>query len=235
MPQLDSNDPTIDVGQALGAEPTPTFVQPKPADIVLCSYPDTLDGVAAAWVIYKVAKRDKIAVEFVMHDAGKVWTPPASRVVDRHWIAICDTGVPMGTYGKTLLTFCRTEVAAKPPIPYRSWKRVWPYGLEDITLGAKSCGVHNDKQSLCRTVWEYFLAERVGFDKPPRILSHIDDFVTKSNRYNDSAEIATTVDSYPHELPIFDQLAVACEDRRRREAMIASGQGIMRWQAKHKT
>lgn len=230
MGVLDSNDPTIDVGQALEAEPVANFVQPKPSDILLCSYPDTLDGIAAAWVIYKVAKRDKFAVEFVKYAAGTTFTPTPDRVAGRHWIAICDAATPLGHNAKSLLTFCRTDAQTKPPIPYRSWRRVAPYGLDDITLGT-TCGVHNEKQSLCRTAWQFFCADRVGFDRPPRILAHVDDYITKSTRYNDSADISVAIDSYPKELTIFDKLAVACEDRRRREAMVAAGQGIQRYMA----
>lgn len=229
MPGLNTDDPTIDVGSAVAPAYAPALVEPKASDIVLCSYPDTMDGTAAAWVIYKIAKRDKIAVTFVNTGTNKLWTPDPKTIIDRHWIAICDSSLPAGTYGKTLLTFFRGPQEVKKPIPYRNWKRVPPYGIDDIALTGKTCGVHDVKVSLCRGVWQFFCADRVGFDKPPRMLSHIDDFVTKSNRYNDSEDICAAISSYPKELGIYDRLAIACEDRRRREAMIAAGQGIRRY------
>lgn len=226
---MDSNDPTIDVDAAVSPVLARELVEPKETDVILCSYPDTMDGTAAAWVIYKVAKRDKLPVQFVNTGQHILWTPEPKSVKDRHWIAICDDGIPAGTHGKTLLTFMRTDVQSRPPVPYRNWKRVPPFGVDDIVLAGKTCGVHDARKSLCRLVWEFFCAERIGFDKPPRMLSHIDDHTTGAYKYNDSKEIAAAISSYPHELPVYDKLAIACEDRRRREAMVAAGQGIIRY------
>lgn len=236
MPALESNDPTIDVGARIEPPTAASFLEPTPADIVLCSYPDTMDACAAAWVVYKVAKRDKIAVQFIKHDKHAIYTPEPASIVDRHWIAICEDGMPAGTYGKSLLTIMRSSAGIiKPPIPYRNWKRKPPYGIDDITLGSKLCGVHDATKSLCRSTWEFFCADRIGFDKPPRMLSHIDDYITQAGRYNDSKEIAAAVSSYPRELPVYDKLALACEDRRRREAMVAAGQGILRYIEQNKS
>ncbi len=202
---------------------------PSPNDILLVSHPDTMDGMAAAWVIYKVAKRDHIPVEFANTKGELTWTPPPKDVLNRNWVAICDAGVPAGTYGKGLMTFLRASLPVKAPLPYRQWKRVLPFGIDQMSTVGKVCGVHDAKKSLCRLVWEFFCAERVGFDPPPRIISHIDDHVTATWKYNDSKAIATCVSTYPHEFAVFDKLAQACEDRKRREAMVAAGQGISRY------
>lgn len=204
-------------------------LEPNPHDIVVCSHPDTMDGQAAAWVLYKIAKRDNIPVEFVNTRDAMAWTPPPKDILNRNWIAICDDSLPVGTYGKGLMTFMRVRSQSKTPLPYRLWKRTLPYGIDQMSTVGKVCGVHDEKKSLCRLVWEFFCAERVGFDQPPRLIAHIDDHVTGTWKYNDSKAIATTVSTYPHDFATYDKLAQACEDRRRREAMVASGQGIARY------
>lgn len=202
---------------------------PSPTDILLVSYPDSMDGMAAAWVIYKIAKRDNIPVEFLNKKSDMIYTPAPKDVLNRNWISICDDGIPAGTYGKGLLTFFRSSVPSKAPIPYRQWKRILPFGIDQMSTVGKLCGVHDPKKSLSRLVWEFFCADRVGFDKPPRLLTHIEDHVTSSWKYNDSKAIATCVSTYPHEFGVYDKLTQACEDRKRREAMVAAGQGIGRY------
>jgi hypothetical protein len=188
-----------------------------------------MDGMAAAWVIYNIAKRDNIPVEFFNTKAEATWTPAPKDILNRNWIAICSEGVPAGTYGKGLMTFYRASLPAKAPIPYRNWKRVLPYGIDQMSTVGKSCGVHDAKKSLCQMAWEFFCADRAGFDRPPRLITHITDHVTSVWKYNDSKAIATCVSTYPHEFAVFDKLAQACEDRKRREAMVAAGQGIARY------
>lgn len=201
--------------------------EPLPSDVVLCSYPDTMDGAAAAWLFYKVARRDNIPVEFVNTAQSSPWSPKPSDILERNWVSIGDA--PVGTFGKGLLSIARMEPKLAVPLPYAYWKRTVPFGIERMSTIGKSCGVHDSKKSLCMMAWEFFFADRAGFDKPPRIISHIDDHITETWRYNDSKYIAAAISSYPHELAIYDQLATACEDRRRREAMIAGGQGILRY------
>jgi hypothetical protein len=198
---------------------------PNPTDVLLVSYPDSMDGMAAAWVIYKIAKRDNIPVEFFNTGAAVTWTPTPKEILNRNWIAICDAGVPAGTYGKGLLTFYRASLTAKAPLPYRNWKRVLPFGIDQMSTVGKQCGVHDPKKSLCKLVWDFFCPA----EKPPRLIAHIEDHVTATWRYNDTKAIATCVSTYPHDFKTYDALAQAAEDRKRREAMIAAGQGISRY------
>jgi hypothetical protein len=202
---------------------------PNPHDILLVSHPDTMDGMAAAWVIYKLAKRDNIPCEFMNTKAEATWAPPAKDILGRNWVAICSDGIPAGTYGKGLLTFHRSSIPARVPLPYRQWKRTLPFGIDQMSTVGKSCGVHDPKRSLCRLVWDFFCADRAGFERPPRLITHIDDHVTAQWKYNDSKAIATCVATYPHDFKTYDALAQACEDRKRREAMVAAGQGIARY------
>lgn len=238
MPSLDTDDNTIDMGRAIEPARASELILPKPKDVLLVSYPETMDATAAAWVIYKVGRRDKIAMQFVKHDAHRIYTPPVEDVRDRNWIAICEAGfhasmVPTLRSPKSCITFMRSdEHQSLAPIPYRNWKRTPPYGVDDMTLGRRG-SIHDPKNSLCLSVWNYFCSER-GSSTPPRMLAHIDDYVMRRGRWNDSEAIAATVSSYEKSLPIYDQLAMACEDRRRREAMIASGQGIARYIASQK-
>lgn len=204
-------------------------VEPNPKDILLCSYPDTMDGFAAAWVVSQIARRDNIPVEFANKGVTLGWAPEAKEILGRNWIDICDGSCPAGTYGKSLMTFMRHDTAPLAPIPYRNWKRTMPFGIETMASLGKLCGVHDSKKSLCRLVWEFFCADRLGFDKPSRLIAHIDDYVTGTMRYKDSEAIAAAVSSYAHDFPIYDRLARAVDDRRRREAMIAAGQGIARY------
>jgi hypothetical protein len=200
--------------------------EPLPTDVVLCSYPDTMDGFAAAWVIYQIAKRDNIPVEFV---TGDMFQPEAKEIEGRNWIAISNSLPPVRTVGKGLLTFSRhAEAKAPDPLPYKLWRRTIPFGIDHMSVIGSTSGVHDPKRSLCRIVWEFFCADRVGFEKPPRLIAAIDDFLT-NQRYNDTHDIATAISTYPHDFKVYTALAKACDDRKRREAMIAAGQGISRY------
>lgn len=201
-------------------------VEPNPSDVVLCSYPATMDGTAAAWVVYKIAKRDHIPLQFVTAEPG--WKPEPKDILNRNWIAIGDA--PAGTFGKGLLSITRERELQRPvPLAYAYWKRTVPFGIEKMSTIGKSCGINDPQKSLCRMTWDFFFAERVGFDRPPRLITHIDDFTTGTLRYNDSRPIATSISTYPKELPIYDRLALALEDRRKREAAIAGGQAVLRY------
>jgi hypothetical protein len=204
-------------------------VEPNPTDVLLVSYPDSMDGFTAAWIVSQIARRDQIPVEFVNKGAEMIFQPEPKEILGRNWISICDDGFPAGTFGKSLLTFMRCDTQPFAPLPYRNWKRTQPFGIETMASLGKVCGVHDSKKSLCRLVWEFFCADRVGFDKPSRLISHIDDYTTGTLRYNDSEAIAAAVSSYAHDFTIYDRLAKAVEDKRRREAMIAAGQGIARY------
>lgn len=212
--------------------------EPKPTDVVLVSYPDTIDGTAAAWVFYQIAKRDNIPVEFVKELLATPFEPTAKEVLDRNWIAICDGPAPSTTYGKSLLGFegiqhksFDTYHYKTEALPYMRWKRTMPFGIETMATLGKVGAIVDPKKSLCRLVWEFFCSDRVGFNKPPRLITHIDDVVTGTLRYNDSKDIVTAVSTYPREFKTYSALAKACDDRRRREAMIAAGQGIARYLA----
>lgn len=206
------------------------IVEPKISDVILCSYPDTVDGFAAAWVVYQIAKRDNLPLEFVK---GADFTPEAKEILERNWIAISDRLPPISTYGKGLLTVSRLHDFSGPfaPIPYKFWKRTMPFGIDRVSSIGKVCGVYDKKKSLCLLTWEFFCADRVGFEQPPKLIAHIDDYVTGANKYRDSKDIYVAVSTYPREFRLYSALAKACDDRRRREAMIAAGQGIARYMA----
>lgn len=208
-------------------------VEPDPTDVVLCSYPDTMDGFAAAWVLYQIAKRDSIPVEFV---AANNFEPTTNEISGRNWIAICDTVAPASTVGKSLLVFegihhgkINTYHYKTEALPYNRWKRTMPFGIETMATLGKVGAIVDPKKSLCRLVWEFFCSDRVGFDKPPRLIAHIDDYTTGTLKYNDSKDVAAAVSTYAHDFKLYTALAKACDDRRRREAMIAAGQGINRY------
>ena len=198
-------------------------VEPVSEDIVLCSYPDTMDGFTAAWVVYQIARRDQIPLEFVRSD----YTPKKYELKGRNWIAIGHE--PLSADAKSIMTIAREKASLLAPIPYRNWVRTVPFGIETMSPLGQVVRVQDQNKSLARLTWEFFVGDRLGFDKPARLVSYVDDLTTGKLRFNDTQDVAAAISTYPHEFHIYDKLAAACEDRRRREAMIAAGQGIRRY------
>jgi hypothetical protein len=210
--------------------PLPQLLEPNPNDVVLCSYAPTLDAFLAAGVVRKIAMGHNIPVEFQPTDIAF----PA--LTDRNHISIGDDkeNIVLKALGaKSTLIFRRDDTSPKEPLPFRLWQRTFPFGIQTMAQAGKFCGVGDASRSLARMVWEFFNVDRIGFDKLPKLIDYVDDAVSGRFKYTDTAAVMEAVTSYPVDFVLFDKLLQACEERKRREALIAQGQGILRYKAKN--
>lgn len=208
----------------------PQLLEPNPHDVVLCSYASNLDAFLAAGVVRKIAMSHNIPVEFQPADME---FPVLN---ERNHISIGDNkeNIALKAMGaKSTLIFRRETVDVKEPLPFRLWQRVFPFGVATMAQAGKFCGVADASRSLARMAWEFFHADRVGFDKLPRLIDHVDDAMTGRFRHNDTKAVVEAIESYPVDFALFDRLLQACEERKRREALIAQGQGIIRYKSKN--
>lgn len=211
-------------------EPLPQLLEPNPNDVVLCSYAPNLDAFLAAGVVRKIAMSHNIPVEFQTDDM------PFPPLAGRNHIAIGGNKENMALKAldaKSTLLFRRETADVKEPLPFRLWQRVFPFGIQTMAQAGKFCGVNDASRSLARMSWEFFNADRIGFDKLPHLIDYVDDAVTGRFKYADTAAVMEAVSSYPIDFALFDKLLQACKERKRREALIAQGQGILRYKAKN--
>lgn len=195
-------------------------VDPLATDVVLCIYAETLDAFVGAWVVRKAARQYNIPVEFV---AGlESVYPPHS---DRNFIIIGGDGVCL-TLSKSTLNVPDPATPESPhwkkPLPFAEWGRTMPFGIE--TMGDN--GVLYEKETrLSMVLWRFFY----DTEPPPRLVLALNAVATSP----DDAALCECVESYPLDFVTIDKLVVACENPRKREMMIAAGQGILRYREKN--
>jgi len=201
-----------------------SLIEVPKQDEVLVTYPDTLDGFLAAWVVRKVAQTKNIAVEMcegVPH--------PDIDLTGRNWIIIGDSVAPDEIPSKPKSGILIVSDKATPgheALPFKDWPRTFPFGIKTMTKHDIWGLVHGT--SLCKAAWDFFYADRKGFDKIPRILDYVDDSVN-SNRYGDTLDVVACVDSYPRDWRTFDSLVEAGDDRKRLNYIVIGGQAIRRY------
>jgi hypothetical protein len=217
------------------------LIEPDPRDIVPVSYPDTLDGWLAAWVLRRVALKHRIPMEMVRSGAMLADIPAD----DRNYIELRDFSGGAAIYERpyrssyrSALVFLRGEFAPPaqfeqaPPVPFGDWERTFPFGIKTLVAGAPTAVVQAEA-ALCRQVWEFFHADRKGFDKTPRLIQFVDDHVRGRYAFSDTKAVIACVESYPADFFTLDELVKACDDRPRREMIIVGGQAILRYREKH--
>lgn len=207
------------------ANVSPRQVDPDPKDIVLCTYPDTLDGFFAAWVVRHFAMKHNIPVEFSSTGIGE------SNVAGRNVIEIASAVAPIDA--KSVVVISDGLHAMPTPRPFATWERTFPFGVKSMTDAAEHIGVvcaPSGTKTLTLLAWDFFNAARVGSDKPPKLLQHLNDYLTSSAspKFADTPAIYACLDSYPRDFVTFSKLVEACEDRVRRGRMVDAGQGIIR-------
>lgn len=207
---------------------TPRMVDPDPKDVVLCAYPDTLDGFVAAWVVRRAARTANIPVEFQKS------CDPIPNLEGRNIVVIGPTVVPDGA--RSLVAFAQAKHAVPAPLPFKSWERTFPFGIKTMSPeGHVASAVCDATKSLALLAWDFFNADRIGFEKPPRLIEHLNDYVAAEGgkfKYADTPDIWACLDSYDRDFQVLDKLIEACDDRTRRDRMIVAGQGINRMLAK---
>lgn len=214
-------------------QPNPQLIEPKKEDVVLCTYPATLDGRLAAWVVRRIARTHNIPVEFTTEDT-------ASAMPGQNHIRLSDGVFPVGTEGKSLLVLLsghtRPGSSVFPaPLPFAQWKRTFPFGVETMTKheGKAPAVVGDPAKSLSAIAWDFFYADRVGFDKRPRAIDYVNDDVTNKNAFNDTAAVVACLSTYPGDFQTLDKLVEACDDRKRLAFIVTSGQAVLRYIAQN--
>lgn len=221
-PEALAESPTLAQPFKGPSEPkTPRMVDPDPKDIVLCSYPDTLDGFVAAWVVRRAAKAHNIPVEF------QKTCEHTDNYVGRNVIQIGPGIWPDGY--KSLIAFTLHKHAVEVPLPFKTWERTFPYGIKTMSgPGCPASAVCDPALSLAAIAWDFFNADHIGFEPRPRLIEHLNDYETKAFKFADTADIYLCVDSYERGFQTMDRLVEVVEDRKRREFVVAGGQAITR-------
>ena len=211
-------------------------VDPLPSDVVLCTYPDTLDGCLAAWVVRKMARDNNVPVEFQFEYV------PITGLEGRNWIEIKEASVARSPGDeeslwlkyKSCAAFLRTESPSdrhQPPLPFSQWERTPPFGIRTMSppeaSGGYSC-VHSPNKSLSSSVWSFFS----GGAELPALFAAVDRDV-RGDAFPDDAAIVACLQTYPRDFVTLDRLVEAAEDLRRREFMIVSGQAVLRYIARN--
>ncbi len=204
------------------ADARPQLIEPKKEDVVLCTYPDTLDGWVAAWVVRGIAQKHKIPVEFQL-DVGTVHSDDTT---GRNWISI-GPRPPGSSAEKSFLGILTSVDQGKPrPLPFKQWKRTFPFGVEKMTALADG---YMASPSLAAAAWDFFYADRIGFDKRPRLIDYVDDSETEKFAFNDTKAVVACLRTYPMQFQTLDKLVEACDDRKRLAFVVTSGQAVLRY------
>jgi len=189
---------------------------PDPKDTVFCLYQDDVDGFAACWVLRKAAHALHVPVEFTTKVAeedkfdGRNVVIIGNSVVEGDGIDFIKQGA------KSVLLFTTdTDTAGPAPLPIDEWKREFPYGIESFAqepakVGAVAGG------SLASSAWDFFYASRKGFDRTPRLIDQVQDYVSGACKYNDSRAVYECVDSYDRTFP-------PTTSWRKRSTIVAAG------------
>lgn len=200
-------------------------VDPQPRDVILCTYPDTLDGWLAAWVVRGIARQYALHFEFqlISHKVGS--TLPD--VTDRNWIAIGGTGPWSESVNERGVLLVGVD-GGSDAIPFAKWERSIPFGVVAMVPGRK--GRIHTTGSLTGQMYAFFHAARAGFEKRPRLIDYLEDASKPSPQLNGSVSLIQCAESYfPMDFQTLDKLVEAADDRRRREMMFVAGQAIRRY------
>lgn len=201
------------------------LVDPLATDVVLCTYAETLDAFVGAWVVRKAAREHNIPVEFG-HHPSPFKVPPL--LAGRNWINIgCSDVFPSPTERqKSLLAFLQgCSLTVMPPIPFGDWTRTMPFGVETMQRDAGGALISDLDKSLALLVWQFFF----DTEPPPRLVAALNAAATSP----DDAALCECAASYPLDFGTIDKLVAAAENPRKRELMIAAGQGILRYREKN--
>jgi hypothetical protein len=198
------------------------LIDPLPEDVVLVTYPDTLDGFLAAWVVRKMAREKNVPLEMATAP------PPDIDLSGRNWIMIGDAAQEVASQPKSGLRI-RTrsdDTNLVDPLPFNDWKRTLPFGIE--TMVKRGVWAQVSGTSLSRAAWEFFHPGREGFDRLPRMIDYVNDSLTV-NRYGDTPDVVACIESYHRQFVTYDKLVEACDDRKRLAYVIAGGQAVRRF------
>lgn len=208
--------------------PNPQLIEPKKEDVVLCTYPNTLDGRLAAWVVRGIAKKHNIPVEFATEEKNATAMPGQNHIV------LSDSGsFQAGTEGKSMLILRVGFPIDQPhdaPLPFKQWKRTFPFGIETMQRLPNKAGavVSTESKSLSAIAWDFFYADRLGFDKRPRLIDYVSDRATK-NAFHDTAAVIACVQTYDDSFQTLDKLVEAADDRKRLAYIVNAGQAVLRF------
>lgn len=205
--------------------PDGKVIEPSPKDVVLCTYPDTLDGFLAAWVVRATMSRpQQVPTEF------SVGEPEDIIDEGRNWIGIEPVGFKEGgkAFNSSLL-ISRGSLVGNAPVPFKKWERKFPYGIKTMTTG--SLGVIADFSSLAAAAWAFFKADRAGFERRPRLIDYVNDAVSGAFKFNDTKDVVACLETYPRNFGTFDSLVEAADDRKRLPYIVTAGQAVNRYKA----
>ncbi len=196
---------------------------PKPEDVLFVTYPDTLDGWLAAWVVRKMARGCQLHVEMATY--GNI----PNSLEGRLWVAIgpgdaTDFGAAFNARQILAIGAPQETEAA----PFRLWERELPFGVKSMG-SADRVGVATTLTSLAAQTYAFFFAHRTGFDPTPNLIFSLEDHLTGTGAAKFSRAIVECAQSYPWDFQTLDKLVEAADDRKRRENMIIAGQAICRY------
>jgi hypothetical protein len=202
----------------------PKLIEPPPEDVVLVTYPDTLDGFLAAWVVRDMARKKNVALQMIEK------APPFDiDLTGRNWIIIGGLIHPdeLKSKAKSVISIINQDPPienADKPLPFKEWKRTFPFGIASMTRHDVGF-VYGP--SLCSAAWRFFNTTAL-----PRALAYVTHSLTK-NPDDVTSDVVACIDSYDHRFAIFDQLILACDDNHKLAYVIAGGQAIRRYKEKN--
>lgn len=210
---------------------TDEMLQPKARDVLFCTFPGTHDGWLAAWVLRSVAHRHAFAVEFA--SGAQSDFPDLS---DRQWVAIGGGSVdaapvPNPPCREMLVIGALGDHDAPAPLPFSLWERSLPFGV--VSFGhphsATGGGARGSTYSLAASAWDFFMADRVGFDARPRLINYVEDHASPSPRLQDTAAVMRYLQETHKGFQALDRLIPAVDDGVDRRRLIAAGKALLRW------
>ena len=203
----------------------------NPLDVVLVTYPDTLDGFLAAWTVRKIGRSYSIPLEMQLDSA------PVPPMEGRNWICLADYHFPAAPSSKSILVFGRFLGDFGEGLPFNKWKRTHPFGIETMAAaGRKYAFVTDAHRSLCVSTWNFFHAAKLSHDysKLPALLKAVEKVVLGIASDADIV-LHAAVGSYPRDFRTIDKLVDDCEDRYGLERLMGEGAAILRDRAKTST
>jgi hypothetical protein len=192
-------------------------IEPKPADVVLCTFDDTLRGWLAAWVVRGVAKAKNVPVQFettIQRFSPSVDDLPSDER-GRHWLLLAPGISYDPKLARSLLVFEQSDAASDDNVlPFASWEYIFPYGVKSLTRrgGAATC---RSLSSIHLAVWDFF---RPGVPVP-----HLFADVAGG-----SAAVTAAAETYDFDFRTVDALVTAAYDLNRRSIMETAGEAVLR-------
>lgn len=188
-------------------------ITPKPEDVVLCTFPGSLEGWLCAWVIRATFRTAQIPVQF--ETFGQRHEAP-SPVAGRNWIIIGNRPVDHAA-AKSVLSFEVGNGGSVPsPIPFLAWKRTFPYGVEGMVNG--HAAIQADLRPLPIQVWDFF---RGNPGRQPRLF----DLIGQEPPH----PALVCVETYDYgNFRTLDELIYAADDKDRFAIMETAGAAVLR-------